>query len=90
VGVDAIAQRFAAKVASVPDRAIRVLHRVVSGNTLVIEWEVTGTQTAALLGVGGNSRSYVLRGTTVTTREQGKIVRESHLYDVADFRRQLA
>jgi steroid delta-isomerase-like uncharacterized protein len=90
VGQEAIAQRFAAEVASVPDRTIRVLNRVVTGNTLVVEWEARGTQTGAFFGLGGLGRTYVLRGTTVTTREQGKIVRESHYFDVEDFRRQIS
>jgi steroid delta-isomerase-like uncharacterized protein len=90
LGVAAIAQRYAAEVDSVPDRAIQVLNRVVVGQTLVVEWEATGTQTGDFFGIGGKGRPYVLRGTTVTTREHGKIVRESHFYDAEDFRRQIS
>lgn len=89
VGKEAIAARYVAEVASVPDRALRILNRVVSGDQLIVEWEATGTHTGDFLGFGGTGRGYTLRGTTVVTRESGKIVRESHYYDVAHLRRQV-
>jgi steroid delta-isomerase-like uncharacterized protein len=89
VGRDAIAARFAAEIASVPDRSLQVINRTVRGNQLVIEWEASGTHLNSFLGFGGTGRPYVLRGTTVTTRINGKIVRESHYYDVAHLRGQI-
>lgn len=89
VGKEAIAARYASEVASVPDRALRVLNRVVSGDQLIVEWEATGTHMYDFLGFGGTGRGYTLRGTTVVTRENGKIVREAHYYDVEHLRRQV-
>jgi steroid delta-isomerase-like uncharacterized protein len=88
-GKVAIAERYAAEVASVPDRALRVLNRTATGNQLIIEWEATGTHTAPFMGFGGKGLAYTLRGTTVQTRENGKIVRESHFYDVAKLLKQI-
>lgn len=89
VGLAAIAHRYASEVASVPDRALRVLNRVVAGEQLIVEWEATGTHQNSFLGFGGTGRPYVLRGTTVVTRRDGKIVREAHYYDVDYLRRQV-
>jgi len=89
VGKAAIARRYAAEVASVPDRALQVLRRTVVGAQLVIEWEATGSHSGDFLGFGGTGRAYTLRGVTVVTREDGKIVRESHFYDAASLRRQV-
>lgn len=89
VGLAAITARYAAEVASVPDRALRIISRVVSGEELIVEWEATGTHTNSFLGFGGTGKSYTLRGTTVVTRRDGKIIRESHYYDVAHLRRQV-
>ena len=88
-GKAAIAARFAAEIASVPDRAITVLKRTAVGAQLIVEWEARGTHSAPFFGIGGLGRPYVLRGTTLVTREQGKIVRESHFYDAAALRRQI-
>lgn len=89
VGKDAIAKRYVAEVASVPDRQLRVLHRAVAGDQLVVEWEATGTHAGDFLGFGGTGRSYTLRGTTVVVRRGGKIVRESHFYDVDELHQQV-
>jgi steroid delta-isomerase-like uncharacterized protein len=89
VGLAAIASRYAAEVSSAPDRALQIIKRTVVGAQLVIEWEATGTHSGDFLGFGGTGRPYTLRGATVVTRQNGKIVRESHYYDVASFRRQV-
>jgi steroid delta-isomerase-like uncharacterized protein len=89
MGKGAIAERYAAEVASVPDRTLRILSRAMSGGQLIVEWEATGTHQADFLGFGGTGRRYTLHGVTVVTRQDGKIVRESHYYDAADLRRQV-
>jgi steroid delta-isomerase-like uncharacterized protein len=89
VGRAAIATRYAAEVASVPDRALTVLHRTVSGDQLIVEWEATGTHSQPFLGIGGAGRPYRLHGVTVVTRRDGLIVRESHYYDTAHLRAQI-
>jgi steroid delta-isomerase-like uncharacterized protein len=89
VGKEAIARRFAAEVASVPDRVLRINNRFFAGNELIVEWEAAGTHAADFLGFGGTGRPYTLKGVTVVTRQNGKIVRESHYYDVALLRGQV-
>jgi steroid delta-isomerase-like uncharacterized protein len=89
VGKEAIARRFAAEVASVPDRALRINNRFFAGNELIVEWEASGTHAADFLGFGGTGRAYTLTGVTVVTRQDGKIVREAHYYDVAHLRSQV-
>lgn len=89
VGKQAIAARYAAEVASVPDRSLRILNRALSGEHLMVEWEATGTHVADFLGFGGTGRRYTLTGVTMVTRRDGKIVRESHYYNVATLRRQV-
>ena len=89
VGKEAIAKRYTAEVASVPDRQLRILNRALSGDQLVVEWEAKGTHSGDFLGFGGTGRSYTLRGTTIVVRRDGKIVRESHYYDVASLHQQV-
>lgn len=89
VGKEAIARRYMAEVASVPDRQLKILNRTMSGDQLIVEWEATGTHSGDFLGFGGTGRQYTLRGTTVVVRRAGKIVRESHFYDVDSLHRQV-
>ena len=89
VGKDAIARRYAAEVGSVPDRSLRILNRSMSGDELIVEWEATGTHAQDFLGFGGKGNAYTLRGVTTVVRRYGKIVRESHFYDVDELLRQI-
>jgi steroid delta-isomerase-like uncharacterized protein len=90
VGRAAIAARYAAEVASVPDRTLEITNRVVAGGQLIVEWVARGTHTASFLGVGGTGGTYRISGVTVVTRgADGRIERESHYYDAADLRRQI-
>jgi len=89
VGKEAITKRYVAEVASVPDRQLRILNRTLSGDQLIVEWEATGTHVGDFLGFGGTGRSYTLRGTTIVARREGKIVRESHYYDVDSLHKQV-
>lgn len=89
VGKDAITRRHAAEVASVPDRQLTILHRVMNGDQLIVEWQASGTHAADYLGFGGTGNRFRINGVTVVTRRDGKITRESHYFDAADLRRQV-
>jgi steroid delta-isomerase-like uncharacterized protein len=89
-GKDAIAARYAAEVASVPDRVLQITNRVATGDQLIVEWVASGSHTGDFLGFGGTGRRYQIKGLTVVSRgADGRIVRESHYYDAADLRRQV-
>jgi len=89
VGKAAITTRFAAEVASVPNRTLQITNRALRGEQLIVEWVAAGTHATDFLGRGVAGRSYTISGVTVVTREQGRIVRESHYYDVAELLRQI-
>jgi steroid delta-isomerase-like uncharacterized protein len=89
VGKDAIARRYAAEVASVPDRSLTITNRVVQGDQLVVEWVASGTHAAPFLGIGGNGKRYTINGVTIVSRRNGKIVRESHFFDTEALLRQI-
>ncbi len=90
VGKAAITQRFAAEIASVPNRTLSITNRTLRGDQLVVEWVAAGTHATDFLGFGVAGRAFTLSGVTIVTREYGKIVRESHYYDVANLLRQIA
>jgi steroid delta-isomerase-like uncharacterized protein len=89
VGTEAIARRYAAEVASVPDRSLTITHRTLQENQLIVEWTATGTHVAPFLGIGGNGKRFRINGVTVVSRRDGKIVRESHFFNTQDLLRQI-
>ncbi len=89
VGKEAIARRYAAEVASVPDRSLTITNRTLQDSTLVVEWTATGTHAAPFLGIGGNGKRFTIDGVTVVTRSAGKIVRESHYFNTHELLAQI-
>ncbi|MGI8825780.1 MAG: ester cyclase [Chloroflexota bacterium] len=89
VGKQAIAQRKALEMAAMTGVTIEIVHRFVHGKQLVAEWIVRGIHHGALLNFAPTGRSIEVRGMTVVTRENGKIVRESLFYDLGELHRQL-
>ena len=89
VGREAIMQRKGMGMAAIPDINIAITNRVAHGNQVSAEWVATGTHSGDLPGMPATGRPFVLRGVTVTIREQGRIVREAIYYDVHDLQRQI-
>ncbi len=89
VGKEAIARRYAAEVASVPDRSLSISSRTLQGNELIVEWTATGTHVTPFLGVGGNGKRFTIHGVTVVVRRDGKIIRESHFFNTQQLLEQI-
>jgi steroid delta-isomerase-like uncharacterized protein len=89
VGRNAIMARKNIIFAAASDANITVTNRIVQGNQVTAEWVATGRHTGDLPGLPASGRSFSLRGVTVVVRHEGKIVRESLYYDVAELHHQL-
>lgn len=89
VGRAAIMARKSAGFAAMPDMQITVTNRVVHGDQLTVEWVATGTHMQDYPGLPATGRSFSIPGVTVVVRRDGKIMRESLYYDMAEVQRQL-
>jgi steroid delta-isomerase-like uncharacterized protein len=88
VGRAAIAAHIGAETVAFPDLQVKMTNRVVHGNQVTVEWVATGTHTGDFPGFPASGRSFTIPGVTVAIREHGKIVRESHYYDMEVVRQQ--
>lgn len=89
VGRAAIMARKSAGFAAMPNVQFKVTNRVVRGDELTVEWIATGTHSQDYPGMPASGRSFSIPGVTVVVRRDGKIVRESLYYDMAEVQRQL-
>lgn len=89
VGRKAIMERKSAGFAAVPGVTITVTKRIVRGDQLTVEWVASGTHRHDYPGLPATGRSFAIPGVTVVVRRDGKIVRESLYYDMAEVHRQL-
>ena len=90
IGQEAIMARKGQGMASIPDLKLEVLNRKGSGSQVIAEWVATGTHSGDFPGLPATGRQFSIRGVTVVIRKDGKIVRESLYYDMAEVRRQLS
>ncbi|HVB24166.1 MAG TPA: ester cyclase [Ktedonobacteraceae bacterium] len=90
VGRAAIMARKSAGFAAMPDMQIKVTNRVVHGDQLTVEWLAIGTHSYDYPGLPATGRSFSIPGVTVVVRRDGKIIRESLYYDMAEVQRQLS
>jgi steroid delta-isomerase-like uncharacterized protein len=89
VGREAILARKGAGFAAMPDLTITPTNRIVHGDQLTVEWVASGTHQHDYPGLPATGRSFSIPGVTVVVRRDGKIVRESLYYDMAEVQRQL-
>ena len=89
VGHEAIMGRKAVGMAAFPGVQIHVTNRVVHGDQVTVEWIAKGTHTNDFPGLAATGRDFSIPGVTVVVRQNGKIVRESLYYDMAEVQRQL-
>ncbi len=90
VGHEAIFARKHGELTSIADPTIKVKNRFAYGDQVVVEWEVSGTHVGDYLGFQASNRDFTINGITVVTRRDGKIVKESLYYDVAELTAQLS
>lgn len=90
VGRTAVMTRKNVIIAAASDSKIHVTNRTVHGDQVSVEWVATGLHTGDLPGLPASGRSFSIHGVTVVVRRDGKIIRESLYYDVAELRRQLS
>ena len=89
VGHEAIMNRKNAGFAAMPDLNLTVTKRIVRGDQLTVEWVASGTHQVDYPGLPATGRRFSIPGVTVVVRRNGKIVRESLYYDMAEVQRQL-
>ena len=89
VGHEAILARKGAGFAAMPDLTITATNRIVHGDQLTVEWVASGTHTHEYPGLPATGRPFSIPGVTVVVRRDGKIVRESLYYNMAEVQRQL-
>lgn len=72
-----------------PDLAWTREGAVIDGNRAAVDFKITGTHGGPFLGVPPTNRRFEIRGITLITVRDGKIVYERRIYDFTGFLVQL-
>jgi steroid delta-isomerase-like uncharacterized protein len=75
---------------AVPDLNVEVLRTVAEGDLVAVHWHASGTNSVAAAGLPGLGGKAAMDGMTFFRFENGKIVEEWSVMDLATIMRQLA
>lgn len=75
---------------AVPDLKVEVLRTVAEGDLVAVHWHASGTNSVAAAGLPGLGGKAAMDGMTFFRFENGKIVEEWSVMDLATMMRQLA
>jgi steroid delta-isomerase-like uncharacterized protein len=88
-GVDGLLEMVEMFRRTLPDLAVTVDHQFADGDYVASRFTVRGTHEGNLLGVPPTGREVAVTGITVSRCEDGKIVEEWELLDVAGLLQQI-
>ena len=72
-----------------PDYRLEIVSSIISGDLAAIEWVMTGTHTGPIFNVQVTGKSILIRGTSITELQDGKIRRNSDYYNLMTLLQQL-
>jgi steroid delta-isomerase-like uncharacterized protein len=75
--------------AAAPDLEVTVERTAASGDLVAVHWRATGTNTVAAAGLPGNGKKLSIDGMTFFRFEDGRIVEEWSVMDIATLMKQV-
>ena len=88
-GPQAVRQMVARYLGAFPDLEFTEQETVVQGQRVALMWKAHGTHRGSLMNIPATNRPTELRGMSLLTVEDGRITRETSIWDVAGFLRSI-
>lgn len=89
IGREQIAAVYARHFAAIPDAYVRVDRMVAEGNTVAVEWTLSGTHRGRLMGIPPTGKAIRFSGVSIIRYRDGLAVADSRLWDLAGLLRQI-
>lgn len=75
---------------AMPDLRLDIVEQWAEGNSVISRWHASGTQRGAMMGIPPTGKSASgIEGVTISTLENGRIVRDRAVWDLAGLLRLL-
>ena len=89
VGSDGIQRTLAYYLHAFPDLQLTLEDLIMEGNRAVLVWTLRGTHSGTFMRIPPTGRSVAVRGTSLLTIDDGKILRGLRIWDVAGLLRSI-
>ena len=88
-GPEAVRQMVTRYLGAFPDLEFTEQETIVQGQRAALMWQARGTHRGPLMNIPATNRRTEMRGMSLLTVEDGKITRETSIWDVAGFLRSI-
>jgi len=88
-GREAVRRMVARYLRAFPDLEFDEEDMIVQGQRVALMWKVRGTHRGPLMNIPATNRATEIRGMSLLTIEDGRIVRQTSIWDVAGFLRSI-
>jgi steroid delta-isomerase-like uncharacterized protein len=89
VGPDAIAAVYSKHFAAIPDARVHVDRMVAEGDTVAVEWTLSGTQRGRMMGIPATGKPVSFKGISFIRYRGTMVIADTRVWDLAGLLRQI-
>ena len=89
IGPEQIAAVYARQIVAIPDSYVHVERMVAEGDTVVVEWTLSGTHRGKMMGIPATGKHVSFKGVSLMRYHKNMVVADTRMWDVAGLLRQI-
>jgi steroid delta-isomerase-like uncharacterized protein len=89
IGPEEIAAIYARQIAAIPDGYVHVERMVAEGDTVVVEWTLSGTHRGKLMGIPATGKQVSFKGVSLIRFRKNMVIADTRVWDLAGLLRQI-
>jgi steroid delta-isomerase-like uncharacterized protein len=89
VGPQQIASLYARHYAAIPDAHVHVERMIAEWDTVVVEWNSSGTHRGRLMGIPATGKRVSYKGVSIIRYRNGMAIADTRVWDLAGLLRQI-
>jgi len=89
IGPQQIAAVYARQLDAIPDSVVRIERMVAEGDTVAVEWTLSGTHLGRMLGIPPTGKPVSFKGVSMLRYRTNMVVSDTRVWDLAGLLRQI-
>ncbi|MEP7189658.1 MAG: ester cyclase, partial [Roseiflexaceae bacterium] len=89
IGPQQIAAVYTRQLDAIPDSIVRVERMVAEGDTVAVEWTLSGTHRGRMLGIPATDKPVSFKGVSMLRYRANMVLTDTRIWDLAGLLRQI-